>query len=95
MSQKFGDFLFAHFSRMPFAMVDDEPLNPVDVSLLGADAVVLSADGVVNAVKETGFPRFVHSRLGPLFEEFPVDCWPVVPAPQSSTRPKDGLLSVV
>jgi len=46
MSQKFGDFLFGHFSRMPLAVIDNEPLNPVDVSLLSADAVMFASDDV-------------------------------------------------
>ena len=28
MSEKLGDFLFGHFSRMSFAVVDDEALIP-------------------------------------------------------------------
>jgi hypothetical protein len=40
MRKKLRDFLFGHFARMSFAVVDDEPLNPVDVSLLGADTVM-------------------------------------------------------
>jgi hypothetical protein len=40
MSEKVRNFLFGHFSRMPLAVVDDKPLNPVDISLLGADGVM-------------------------------------------------------
>src|SRR4051812_38728007 len=58
MSQKFGDFLFGHFSRMPFAMVDDEPLDPVDVSLLGANAIMFAADDVSHLIKQFGLPEF-------------------------------------
>jgi len=32
-------FLFPHFSGMTFAMEKDEALNPIDVSLLGANAL--------------------------------------------------------
>jgi len=62
MSQKFGDFLFGHFSRMPFAMVDDEPLNPVDVSLLRADAVMFAADDVPHLIKQFRFARWRPSQ---------------------------------
>jgi len=62
MSQKFGDFLFGHFSRMPFAMVDDEPLNPVDVSLLSADAVMFAADDVPHLIKQFRFARGRRSQ---------------------------------
>ena len=57
MSQKFGDFLFGHFSRMPFPMVDNEALNPVDVSLLGADTVMFAADDVTHLIEQFGFAR--------------------------------------
>ena len=57
MSEKFGDFLFGHFSRMSFAVVDDEPLNPVDVRLLRADAVMFASDDVPHLIKQFGFAR--------------------------------------
>jgi len=31
---------------MPLAVIDNEPLNPVDVSLLSADAVMFASDDV-------------------------------------------------
>ena len=62
MSQKFGDFFFGHFSRMPFAVIDDEPLNPVDVSLLSADAVMFAADDVPHLIKQFTFARGRRSQ---------------------------------
>ena len=57
MSEKFGNFLFGHFSRMSFAVVDDEALNPVDVSLLGANTIMFAADDVPHLIQQFGFAR--------------------------------------
>jgi len=62
MSQKFGDFLFGHFSRMPLAVIDNEPLNPVDVSLLSADAVMFASDDVPHLIKQFRFARGRRSQ---------------------------------
>ena len=63
MGEKFGDFLIGHFARMSFAAVDDEPLNPVDVSLLGADAVMFAADDVPHLIEQFGFVGCRRSSL--------------------------------
>jgi hypothetical protein len=55
MSEKVRNFLFGHFSRMPLAVVDDKPLNPVDISLLGADGVMLAPDDVPHLIEQSGF----------------------------------------
>ena len=47
---------------MPFAMVDDEAPNPVDVSLLGANTVVFTADDVPDLVEQFWFARGQHSQ---------------------------------
>ena len=47
---------------MPFAVVDDEPLNPVDVSLLGADTVMFAADDVPHLIEQFWFVRGRHSH---------------------------------
>jgi len=60
--QKSGDFLFGHFSRMPFAMVDDEALDPVDVSLLGANTIMFASDDVPHLVEQFWFARGRHSH---------------------------------
>ena len=62
MSQKFGDFLFGHFSRMTFAVIDDEPLNPVNVGLLSADAVMFASDDVPHLIKQFRFARGRRSQ---------------------------------
>jgi hypothetical protein len=61
MGEKFGDFLFGHFSRVPLAVVDDEPLNPVDVSLLGANTVMFAADDVPYLIEQFWFVGSWHS----------------------------------
>jgi hypothetical protein len=52
-----GDFLFGHFTWMPFAVVDDDALNPVNVGLLGADIVMFAADDVPHLIKQFRFAR--------------------------------------
>jgi hypothetical protein len=55
MSKKRRNFFFGHFSRMPFAVVNDETLDPVDVSLLGADGVMLAPGDVSHLLEQFGF----------------------------------------
>jgi hypothetical protein len=52
--QERGDFGGAHLSRVALAVEEDVPLDPVDVRLLGAAAVVAGADGFAHAVEEPG-----------------------------------------
>jgi hypothetical protein len=40
---------------MPFAVIDDEALDPVDVSLLGANTVMFAADDVSHLIEQFGF----------------------------------------
>ncbi len=42
----------AHILRVAFVVEEDEALDPVDVGLLGADGVVLAADGVSNLIEQ-------------------------------------------
>ena len=62
MSQKFGDFFFGHFCRVPFAVVDNEALDPVDVSLLGANTIMFAADDVPHLVEQFWFVGSRHFR---------------------------------
>jgi hypothetical protein len=41
---------------MPFAVIDDEALDPVDVSLLGANTVMFAADDVSHLIEQFGLP---------------------------------------
>ena len=43
MGEKSGDFLLAHFVRMPLAMKENVTANPIDVGLFGADGVMFHA----------------------------------------------------
>src|SRR5919106_6195714 len=51
MSEKLGDFFFAHFVRMAFAVEKNEAANPIDVGLLGADGVMFHAQMPSDAIK--------------------------------------------
>ena len=54
VSQERADLFFAHRVRMAFVVEDDETSNPIDVSLFGADAVMLNAQMPADAVEELG-----------------------------------------
>ena len=58
MSEKLRDFLFRHFRRMTFIVVNDEALDPIDVSLLGANTVMLASNDIPDLVEQF---RFVSS----------------------------------
>jgi len=44
-------FLFRHFSGVTFAMEKNETLNPIDVSLLGANTVMFDANDIAHLVE--------------------------------------------
>lgn len=52
MAEKSGYFFFAHFRGVPFFMKQDEAPDPLDVRLLGADAVALHSQMPANAVEQ-------------------------------------------
>src|SRR5256885_6956529 len=49
-----GDFSGTHLGRMALAVEEDVALDPVDVRLFGAAAVVARADSFAHAVGEAG-----------------------------------------
>ena len=51
VSEKLRHFFFCHFSRVTFAVVDNEPLDPIDVTLLCANAVVFAPNHVAHLIK--------------------------------------------
>ena len=51
MRKEFGNFAFAHFAWMTFAMEKDVAPNPIHVSLLGSDRIVFYAQMPTNAVE--------------------------------------------
>ncbi len=51
--QERGDLDGAHVNRVPLAMEEDVPLDPVDVGLFGARAVVSGADGLADPVEKS------------------------------------------
>ncbi len=51
MSEKFGDFVLAHFVRMAFAMKKNVTSNPIHVRLFGANRIMLNAQVPADAVE--------------------------------------------
>ena len=52
MRKEFGNFTFAHFAWMTFAMKKDVAPNPIHVSLLGSDRIVFYPQVPTNAVEQ-------------------------------------------
>ena len=61
--QECGDFRGAHFRRMTLAVEEYVALDPVDIGLLSASAVVAGLDGVADAVEEAGLRRLRRAAL--------------------------------
>jgi hypothetical protein len=62
MSKEPRDFFFCHFGRMPFIVVNNEPLDPIEVRLLSANAVMLSPNDVAYLVEQFWFVREPAAR---------------------------------
>ena len=56
------DFLLCHFGRMPFVVVNNEALDPIEVSVLSANAVMLSPDDVAYLLEQFWFVREPAAR---------------------------------
>ena len=54
VGQKYFDLVRSHIDWVPLAVEPDEAFNPVDIDLLGPDAVVFKANLVSYAGKESG-----------------------------------------
>lgn len=52
MAQEGGDLGFAHLGRMAFLVEEDEAPDPIEISLLGADAVALDAQVPAHAIEQ-------------------------------------------
>ena len=71
MGQEGDDFGLGHLEGMPLAMEQDESLRPVDVGVLGADAVMQSPGGLADLVQQLGhvghrLPEIPSHSGGPL-----------------------------
>ena len=69
VGEKSDYFRTSHFSRVSLAVEKNEASNPVDVCLLGANAVVLETDALTHLVeKRNGSGRRCHHgrREGPV-----------------------------
>jgi hypothetical protein len=51
VSKECADFVFSHIAGMAFPMEENKPANPIDVRLLGADAVMLDSQMPADAVE--------------------------------------------
>jgi len=60
VSEVFFDLGRPHLQPMPFVVEKDVAFDPVDVSLLGADGVVLGPCGVANVVEQFLFTVLCH-----------------------------------
>jgi hypothetical protein len=64
MREERFDFRRTHFPRMPTAVEEHEATNPLDIGLLGAQAVVLEANAVADAVEEARSGIHTRGRAG-------------------------------
>jgi hypothetical protein len=62
ISEKVRNFFFRHLSRMPFAVIDDEALDLVDIRLLSADGIMLASEDVRHLFEQFWFARRRHSH---------------------------------
>ena len=61
MRQKRAHLCLAHFARMPQIMEPNEPLDPIAISPLGAQAVMLQPHHIAHLIEQ--FFRLAQSRL--------------------------------
>lgn len=52
IGEKFADFLRAHFAGMPLSVEEDEASDPMEIGILGAEAVVPDTDRIAYPVEE-------------------------------------------
>ena len=55
VSEKLRNFLLCHFRRMTFIVISNEALDPVDVSLLGTNAVMFASNDVADLIEQFRF----------------------------------------
>jgi hypothetical protein len=63
MGQKHRHLGLAHLRRMPLALEQDKPLDPIDVALLGAQAVMPAAQYLAHMVQQPGLGRRLRRRI--------------------------------
>ncbi len=54
IAEEGSDLLLGHVAGMAFPMEEDVAANPIDVGLLGADAVVFDAQMPADAIEQFG-----------------------------------------
>ena len=79
MRQKRFDFRRPHVARMPLAVPEHEASRPVDISLLGADRIVLHANAFAYLIQQTRRargPRRFEDGAHPQYNRRPNQNWP-------------------
>jgi len=61
MAEEGADFFFSHLVWMTFVVEENEAADPIDIGLLGSDAVAFNAQMPTDAVEQ--FPRGRWSRI--------------------------------
>jgi hypothetical protein len=61
--QEGGDLCGTHLGGVALAVEEDVALDPVDVRLLGAPAVLAGLDGLADAIEEAGLRRLRRAAL--------------------------------
>jgi hypothetical protein len=57
MGEILADFINPHFDGVALAMKKDKPLNALDVSLFGAEAIMKKSEMAAHAVEQKGLFR--------------------------------------
>jgi hypothetical protein len=52
MGEESSNLTFAHFPRVPFVMKQNEALDPIKVSLFGANTVVLATNDFTDLIEK-------------------------------------------
>lgn len=55
MRQELFDFRLAHSTRMPLAMKQNEPADPLDIDILGSNRVMQNLQMLANLVEQIQF----------------------------------------
>lgn len=63
MAEECGDLFFAHFFRVTFVVKENETPDPIEVGLLGTDAVAFDPEVPANAVEEFGWVAWAFGRF--------------------------------
>jgi hypothetical protein len=80
--QKRGDLGGAHVRRMPLAMEENVPPNPIGVGVLGSPAVMFCANRLTNAIEQLRRPGGLE--LAAVLRHAPFDYCELIPLLKTS-----------